>query len=103
MSRLFLYGALSIALFCVGVYALATRADLLRKIIALNVMGSAVFLLFVVVAYRNRGAVADPVPHALVLTGIVVTVGATGLALGLARRIHAETGRAELAEEEGLE
>lgn len=103
MSRLLLYGAASIALLCVGVYALATRVDLIRKIIAVNVMGSAVFLLFVVVAYRNRADFADPVPHALVLTGIVVAVGATGLALGLARRIHAETGRAELSEEEGLE
>lgn len=103
MSRLLLYGAASVALFCLGAYALATRADLVRKVMAVNVMGSAVFLLLGVVAYRNRADFADPVPHALVLTGIVVAVAATGLALGLARRIHAETGRAELAEEEGLE
>lgn len=103
MSRLLVYGAASIAVLCLGLYALATRANLLRKIIAINVMGSAVFLLFVVAAYRNRGDFADPVPHALVLTGIVVAVAITGLGLGLARRIHAETGRMELSEEEGLE
>jgi len=32
---------------------------------------------------------ADPVPHALVLTGIVVAVSATAMALALGRRLEA--------------
>jgi multicomponent Na+:H+ antiporter subunit C len=87
----------------VGVHALIVQEHLLRKILALNVMGSAVFLLVVAVAYRNRGEFPDPVPHAMVLTGIVVAVSVTAVGLALVRRLHAETGRATLREEEGLE
>ena len=48
-------------------------------------MGSGAFLVFVGLAQRD-GAV-DPVPQAMVLTGIVVAVAATALALALARRL----------------
>jgi multicomponent Na+:H+ antiporter subunit C len=58
--------------------------------VAINVMGAGVFLLLIAVAYRGPGLAPDPVPHALVVTGIVVAVSATALALGLARRLHAE-------------
>ena len=47
-----------------------------------------------------RGQRADPVPHALVITGIVVAVCATGLALTLATRIQALTGSARLETDE---
>ena len=61
---------------------------LLRKVLALNVMGSGVFLLLIAAAYRGPDAAPDPVPHALVLTGIVVAVSATALALALGRRLR---------------
>jgi len=53
-------------------------------------MGAGVFMLLIAVAYRGPGLPPDPVPHALVLTGIVVAVSATALALALVRRLHAE-------------
>ena len=60
---------------------------LLRKLIALNVMGAGVFHVLVAVAYRGLDAGPDPVPQALVLTGIVVAVSATALALALSQRL----------------
>jgi multicomponent Na+:H+ antiporter subunit C len=60
-------------------------------------------MLFIAVGYRGGEQTADPVPHALVITGIVVSVCATGLALALATRIHALTGMALLTPEEGEE
>jgi multicomponent Na+:H+ antiporter subunit C len=51
------------------------------------------------VAYRNRAEAPDPVPHAMVLTGIVVAVSATAFALSLVRRLHARTGRVTLDDE----
>jgi multicomponent Na+:H+ antiporter subunit C len=39
-------------------------------------------------AYRGLFQVPDPVPHALVLTGIVVAFSATALALALGRRLQ---------------
>lgn len=101
MSQFLLYGLVSAALFVICLNGLITGRHLLRKILALNMMGSAVFLLFVAIAFRNRGDIVDPVPHAMVLTGIVVAVSATAFALALARRYHAETGETELSEEDG--
>ena len=63
---------------------------LLRRILAFNLMGSGVFL--VLIGLAQRGGVPDPVPQAMVLTGIVVAVAATALALTLARRLFALTG-----------
>jgi multicomponent Na+:H+ antiporter subunit C len=101
MSRFLVYALVSVALFGLGLYGLLSHTHLLRKVLALNVMGAATFLLLVALAHRNRDVVPDPVPQAMVLTGIVVAVSATGFALALARRIHARTGRVDLEEGEG--
>ncbi len=87
-------------LFCITLYAVAFHPHFLRKLLALNIMGSAVFLVLVSIAARAPGAAPDPVPLAMVLTGIVVAVAATAFGLVLARRIHEETGQRSLPEEE---
>jgi len=99
MSPVFLYALVGTGLFTLGLYALIVHAHLLRKILAINVMGSGVFLVLVALAARTREAAPDPLPHAMVITGIVVAVSATALALALLLRVHTETGRAELPEE----
>lgn len=92
------YLLLSVSLFGLGLFALLADRHLLRKVIALNVLGGAAFLMLAAIASRGRTDVPDPVPHAMVLTGIVVAVSVTAFALALVRRLHAETGRAELPE-----
>jgi multicomponent Na+:H+ antiporter subunit C len=52
----------------------------------------------VATAYRNRSPLPDAVPHAMVLTGIVVAVSMTGFSLILVRRLEAETGKVVLDE-----
>ncbi len=99
MSPVFLYALIGVGLFALGLYALIVHAHLLRKILAINVMGSGVFLVLVALAARTQGATPDPVPHAMVITGIVVAVSATALAWALMLRVRAETGRAELPEQ----
>lgn len=91
-----LYGITAILLFAMGLYSLLSRRHLLRKIMGLNVMAAGVFLLFISVAYRNREIFADPVPQAMVITGIVVSISATGYALALAREISSKTGLTSL-------
>ena len=76
-----LTGALLFVMGGIGVIMLASP---LRKILAFNLMGSGAFLVLVGLAQRH--GVADPVPQAMVLTGIVVAVAATALALALLRR-----------------
>lgn len=75
-----------------GLYGLIAHSHLLRKILAFNVMGGGVFLLFGAIARRGAaaGVGADPVPQALVITGIVVAFSATALAVALLLRIVRE-------------
>lgn len=77
-------GALLVGL---GLYGVLMRPVFLRKLLAANILGTGVFLLLVAPAQRGDGV--DPVPHALVLTGIVVAVSATGLAMVLLRGLYA--------------
>lgn len=99
MSTPYLYALTGVGLFCLGFYALIVFDHLLRKILALNVMGSGVFLVVVALAKRGGETIPDPVPHAMVITGIVVAVSATALALGLMLKVKNATGRAELPDQ----
>lgn len=88
MNRPEVFLAVAVALVVLGVVRLLFTRDLVRQVLALNVAGSGVLLLLAVVAARSDADTPDPVPHALVLTGIVVAVSVTAVALGLARRIE---------------
>jgi len=100
MNNVLFYALVGVGLFSIGLYALIIQAHLLRKILALNVMGSGVFLVLIALAGRSGEAAPDAVPHAMVITGIVVAVSATALALTLMLRLAAATGSAELTEEQ---
>jgi len=86
MTAWMLYATSGAAVFAIALHGLFSRDDVLRKIIAANFLGSGVFLILVAMARRSLPQ-ADPIPHALVLTGIVVSVSATACALALARRL----------------
>jgi multicomponent Na+:H+ antiporter subunit C len=98
MNSVFFYAMVGTGLFTLGLYALIVHQHLLRKILALNIMGSGVFMILVALAARTQGS-PDPVPHAMVITGIVVAISATALALTLMLRVKTETGKAELPDE----
>ena len=91
MSVPVLYGLVGIALFCIALHAVIVATAPLRAILAVNVMSSGVFLVLVALARRTPGAMPDPVPHAMVITGIVVAVSATAMAIVLTQRLRAET------------
>lgn len=84
MSSELLFAVVGVVIFTLGVAGTILAANLLRRILAFNLMGSGAFLVFVGLA--QRGGEIDPVPHAMVLTGIVVAVAATALALALLRK-----------------
>lgn len=93
MSRYLLYELTGIFLFCLGGYGLIARRHLVHKVIGGNLMGSGVFLVLISLATRTpEGEQPDPVPQAMVLTGIVVTVALTALALALIKRYYSATG-----------
>lgn len=99
MSAPYLYALVGIGLFSLGLHALIVHTHLLRKILALNVMGSGVFLVLVALAKRAGDGPPDAVPQAMIITGIVVAVSATALALTLMLKLVAAAGRAELPNE----
>ncbi len=87
-----IYGLAGIALFSLGLRMAFSPIALLRRVLAINIAGAGLFLLLIAVAYRGFSLLPDPVPQALVLTGIVVAFGATALALALGRRLREHPG-----------
>jgi len=94
MTSGLLFALAGAALFATGMVGVVLINQLLRRILAFNLMGSGAFLVLVGLAQRSGGP--DPVPQAMVLTGIVVAVAATALALALTRKLYTLTGRLEL-------
>ncbi|MDP6579666.1 MAG: cation:proton antiporter subunit C [Vicinamibacterales bacterium] len=94
---------LAAVLLLIGLYGMLVRTNLVRKLMAMNVMQVAVIVFFISLAVRAGGTppievespsagsdvlYANPLPHALMLTAIVVSVSTTGVALALLIRIH---------------
>jgi multicomponent Na+:H+ antiporter subunit C len=101
-------------IFCIGLYTIISRPNLVKKIIGLGILQTGVFLLFLSLAFVHGGSVpilesahghalpgppstthVNPLPHVLILTAIVVSVSTMALALALAIRIKAEWGSVE--------
>ena len=99
MSASTIAGFVGAGLVGLGLYALIVNTEPLKKLLAFNVIGNGVFLVFGIVA--RRGAVGafpfDPVPQAMVITGIVVAFAASAIAVALVLRLFAETGRVTLS------
>ncbi len=87
-----IYSVSSAVIFVIGIGGVIMAKHFLKKIIATIIMGGGVFLCLVSYAHRDAISFADPVPHALVITGIVVAVTSAAFALSLTRRIHQLTG-----------
>jgi multicomponent Na+:H+ antiporter subunit C len=100
MTTTFLYSLTGLILFAMGLFTLINHSHPLRKILSVNVMSTGVFLILIATAYTPVGlGEIDPVPHAMVLTGIVVSVSVTALALILACRIQ-ETSNLDFSEKQ---
>jgi len=96
----------------VGFYAIITKENLIKKIIGLNIFQTAIFLYFISLGAVRGGTApivdeeiirkgyvyANPLPHVLILTAIVVSVATTAVALSLVIRIHQEYGTIEESE-----
>jgi multicomponent Na+:H+ antiporter subunit C len=98
MTDVTVYGVCSAVLVGLGLFGLIMHPQPLRKILAFNLIGGGVFLLFGVVARRGAaaGLGGDPVPQALVITGLVVAFAASALAIALLLRLFQEIERATL-------
>ena len=96
------YGeVVSVTLFVIGFSNLLLQKNLIKKIIGLNIMDTAIYLFLaekgyvegrvapiVVNGVQDVEAYINPVPSGLVLTGIVVSVSVTALMLSLTIRLY---------------
>lgn len=96
------YGeVVAILLFGIGFANLLGQKNLIKKIIGLNIMDTAVYLFLAVKGYitgraapivvdgvQEVEAYINPIPSGLVLTGIVVSVSVTALMLSLTMRLY---------------
>ena len=101
MSVETLFALCACALVGIGLYGLIVLPHPLRKLVAFNIMGSGVFVLFGALAKRGAaaGMAADPLPQALLITAIVVAFAATAVTVALLLRLIESTDSASLANE----
>lgn len=99
----------AVILFCIGLWVVVAKENLIKKLLGLNIMETAVFAFIVTAGMVDGGAApivgsgalppfASPLPHALVLTGIVVAVSVTALALALIVEVYRRYGSIEADE-----
>jgi multicomponent Na+:H+ antiporter subunit C len=102
---------LAALLLLIGLHGMLLRNNLIKKLMAMNVLQVAVIMFFISLAVK-RGATApievhgvtavaayiNPLPHALMLTAIVVGVSTKGVALALLVRIYRHYGTLEESE-----
>ncbi len=89
-----------IALFIIGLHTVVTHRNLIKKIMGINIMGTAIFLFFIAIGNVKDGlppiinelqqnvTFINPLPSVLILTGIVVVVSLTVYSLSLVIRIY---------------
>ena len=95
------YEAVSMILFGIGFTTLLLNRNMIKKILGLNIMDTAIYLFLAAKGYifgRKvpivTGAVPEPeayinpIPTGLVLTGIVVSVSVTAVMLSLTIRLY---------------
>ena len=102
-----------IALMMIGFYTVIARGNLIKKIIGLNIFQASVFLLYISIGAvagatapilaEGAGLYANPLPHVLILTAIVVGVATTALGLALVVRIKEAYGTIEEDELHGAD
>ena len=103
------YAVTASVLFAVGFLHVLLHPDLIKKVLAFNIMDSSVFLLLAsrgMIAGRTAAILTDggadpsryvnPIPAGLVLTGIVVSVSVSAFSLALIHRIYGAYGTTDM-------
>ena len=105
------YAVTAVLLLVIGLANMLLQPNLIKKVVAFNIMDSATFLMLasrgfvegrVAAVLTDGGAdvsrYVNPIPAGLVLTGIVVSVSVSAFSLALIQRIYARYGTVELGE-----
>ena len=96
-----------ILLMLIGLYGIIIKRNIIKKIIGLSILQTAIILFFISIGAKRGATIPiiehsqdshhaavqatgfiNPLPHVLMLTAIVVAVATLGVALALAIRIY---------------
>lgn len=102
---------LCLVLFCIGIYAVISKRNIIKIIIGVIIAEYAVNLFLILVSYKAGGrspifsqtqeilpdAMVDPLPHALVLTSIVIGLATTAFLIALAVRLYGKYGTFDIS------
>jgi len=95
---------LCLVLFCIGLYCILRKRNLIKIIIGIAIAEYAVNLFFILIGYKMHGRapihaqdqtilnMVDPLPQALVLTAIVIGLAVTALMAAIAMRLYEKYG-----------
>jgi multicomponent Na+:H+ antiporter subunit C len=94
---------LFVFLAVIGAFLMISHRNLFKAIVGLYLFQTAAILFFIAVAFRTdaaapilpAGPVHNPLPHAMMVTAIVVGVATIGVAMAILRRIQDESGTIE--------
>ena len=105
------FAVTAVILFVTGFVNMMVHPNLIKKVVAFNIMDSATFLLLAsrgMIAGRTAAILTDgganpalyvnPIPAGLVLTGIVVSVSVSAFSLALIQRIYGAYGTVDMRE-----
>ena len=105
------FAVTAVILFVTGFVNMMVHPNLIKKVVAFNIMDSATFLMLAsrgMIAGRTAAILTDggadtslyvnPIPAGLVLTGIVVSVSVSAFSLALVQRIYGTYGTVDLRE-----
>jgi len=99
-----------VVLLMIGLYAIVSRDNLIKKLIGLSIFQSAVFLLYITMDKVEGGTApilqpdnpdalySNPLPQVLILTAIVVGIATLALGLAIVVRIYEAYGSIEESE-----
>ncbi|QOG13156.1 NADH-quinone oxidoreductase subunit K [Arcobacter sp. FWKO B] len=81
-----IYALTGVSLFVLGLVGVILRDNLVQKLVSFNIFTSGIFLVFITLTTTQTQN--DSISTALVLTGLVVTLGATSFGLMLIRAYY---------------
>ncbi len=101
----------SMMLFFVGLFGLLTRKNLIKIFISVAIMETSIFLLFIGLTFKidsiapildsahtDVAAMNDPIPHAMILTAIVIGMAVLALGVSFAIEYFKLTGKTDIDE-----
>lgn len=94
MSEVF--SAAALALFFIGLYCVVTRRNMIKTVLGIEIMTSAVNLNFI--SYASSGGAADPLGVSIAIVSISVGAAIAALALSMVIAVYRKTGSVDIRE-----